>query len=389
MPRREAVPSSRKGGQTPDSPSPERRGGWGVRFAVAFVGLWALWPGGAPRSEAASSAEPASPHAAPASHTLAAAQRRPGTAARPSELVPSEARRERAREALSAFLDRTRYPPGSRPMSERPDLALPNFVPPRSLPVGRTAEDRRRVVLTQDRMDVAPGESATVTVACLEGQVEVPCSLDEAHWHAPGTERTGTLPFRPRGASGGVLSADVDPAALGLEGLSLPLFLETTVHLGADAVPARFELTLTGKAPAHFTGEVRAALEQGSIALHVGVAVDEPGRYVVRARVGEEPGALIAYLSETVALAPGEREVQLTLFGKLLRDEDARGPLVLRDVEGHRLLPDTYPDRERMPTWRGVMSRLEAIPLEDLSDAPWESPEKARMQRMLETDAAR
>jgi hypothetical protein len=205
-----------------------------MRFLVALACLWALWPSGAPRreNEAASSSEPSRSRSAPEPHTVAAVQRAPTMAPRTLEVAHREGRRERAREALSSFLDRTRYPPGSRPIAERPELAQPDFVPARSLPVGEDARGRRRVVLTQDRMDVAPGESAAVTISCLEGRVEVPCSLDQAHWHTLAPEHTGTLAFRAAGANGGVWSAELRPAALGLGGLSLPLFVETRVFLG-------------------------------------------------------------------------------------------------------------------------------------------------------------
>jgi hypothetical protein len=161
---------------------------------------------------------------------------------------------------------------------------------------------------------------------------------------------------------------------------------------GTTTVAARFELTLTGKAPRGSPGRCGMGLEEGSIALYVGVStVDEPGRYVVRARVDEERGEPVG-----VPLGDGGpgRRARPRRSSDPLRQAAAetktrRAPLVLRDVEGYRLLPDTYPDRERMPTWRGVMFRLEAVALEELSSAEWESPEKARLGRMLAGEAAR
>lgn len=43
------------------------------------------------------------------------------------------------------------------------------------------------------------------------------------------------------------------------------------------------------------------------------------------------------------------QEIQLVMFGKLVRGSASAFPLVLRDVEGFLLIPDRFSDRAMMP----------------------------------------
>ncbi len=293
----------------------------------------------------------------------------------------------RARGALDDFQQRTRYPFGSRPASERLDLLRPNFVAPRQVALSDTrgASLGPLLTLTQDRYDIGPGESAVLRLTCAIGARPTPCQVDTALVSLGATPVTTAL-FHPR--EDGSAELVIDPETLGLGAHFGAIRVEAAVRVGSARGVASFDLTSTPKAPALLTGQVREALEQGSLALYVGVEVLEAGRYVLRARGDDARGRRFAYLSESAELGAGQREMRLSVFGKLVRDSGALGPFSLADVELFRLREDTTPDRERAPTWEGVMHVTRAYPSSAFSSDAWQDPMKERVLRALRSDVA-
>lgn len=64
----------------------------------------------------------------------------------------AEKRLARARHTLDGYLQSTRYPPGARPLSEKPDLQKPHSVQPSTQPLARPDHKLTdaRVTLSQD-----------------------------------------------------------------------------------------------------------------------------------------------------------------------------------------------------------------------------------------------
>jgi hypothetical protein len=78
----------------------------------------------------------------------------------------------------------------------------------------------------------------------------------------------------------------------------------------------------------------------------------------------------------------------MCLFGKLVRDEHARSPFTLRDVEGFLLKENSYPDRETVPALIGPVHTTKAYDESQFSTAEWQSEEKKRHTGEFTKDVA-
>jgi hypothetical protein len=76
-------------------------------------------------------------------------------------------------------------------------------------------------------------------------------------------------------------------------------------------------------------------------------------------------------------LEKGLQDAKLCIFGKLVHDEQARAPFVLRDIEGF-LLRESYPDRETIVGVDGPYHTTKPYDPKEFSDAEWQSEEKTR-----------
>ena len=82
------------------------------------------------------------------------------------------------------------------------------------------------------------------------------------------------------------------------------------------------------------------------------------------------------------------QEIKLTVFGKLLRDQEPALPLTLRDVDGSLLKENTDPDRALMPRLEGKVLATRSHPLKNYADAEWESEERSLHLKEFSRDAA-
>ena len=300
----------------------------------------------------------------------------------------------RAQQALTSYRASTRYPPGARPIAEHPDQARPHAVAPLSLPLAR-ADGKlttARVVLRQDRMFLVGDERAALTIACSDGDDPAPCAITSAVAIVPPDMKDASsrraVPVTFSAADGGAVATSFQPSAQGFGGYRGPIRIEVLLDVVGETGGASFDVGYSPAAPAIFTGRVDEAVRAGSLDLDVEVAIDAQGRYVITARVDDADGRSFAYLSENEELAAGRQPVRLRLFGKLIRDEGARSPFRLRDLEGFRLIEDAYPDRDPMVAKEGVVHTTKSYALRDFSDAEWESDEKSRHVKELTKDVA-
>jgi hypothetical protein len=308
----------------------------------------------------------------------------------PRELA--ERRLERARRTLDSYLQATRYPPVSRPLSERPDLQNARSVPTATQPLAR-ADGKltdAKVTLSQDRYFLVGDEAARLTVSCTTSEGPARCEVIRSEARVPPTmPQAGTIPPAPIAfyndgrdgdpkAGNGVPTALFAPAREGFGGYHGPIGVDLLLHVDGEEGGARFEVLYTPAAPARFTGDVREALEEGSLCMYVQMAIDKPGRYVLHARADDTNGKRFAFLEYNEELSAGSQEAKMCLFGKLVRDEHARSPFVLRDLEGFLLKEDAYPDRELVPALVGSVHRTGSYEESQFSDAEWESEEKKR-----------
>lgn len=321
----------------------------------------------------------------------------------PLPVEPSEARQVaelRLKEAeltLAQYVQSTRYPPDSRPLREHPDRIYPMAPVGRTLPLvhrGQASADVQ-VKLTQDRLGITGRESARLEVRCEDSlHATVPCGIQGARAMLPAhlpADRSGrfqptAVEFSDDGKGSHV--ATFQPIAQGFAGYSGPLRVAFTVRAGEEAGELFFDLLYVASPPARLTGKVREAVEKGSLSLYVEVEVKRAGRYVVTGRVDDNRDRPFAYAQWNDALAEGLREVKLTVFGKLIRDESPEWPLKLRDVDGFLLFEDRDPDREELPVLAGLVYRSQPHIASEFSADEWQSEDRERHVKEFSKDVA-
>jgi hypothetical protein len=377
----------------------------GVGGLLLSVGLIGTGPGEAETSspDPESLSEQAAPARAPSRSAgpSASAARSTGEAG-VAPLSPEEAEREaqkqlwekrlaRASFILDSYRESTRYPPESRSIKEHPDQVYPAS-PERKQPLSRDQRDIS-LILKQEKVFVVGDEVVRFFVGCenANSKQPLPCEVHSAFAHeaphlaAAGKLSSVPLDFNDAGRGGdevagdGMWTGSFQPARQGFAMFEGTLRVEFRVRANGNAEGgAFFDILFTPAPPATFTGKVREVVEQGSLRLYVGVQVRKPGRYVMAARVDDGSGIPFAYVSFNEELEAGAREVKLTLFGKLLRDEAPEFPLKLRDVEGFLLREMGDPDRELMKTLAGYVHTTREYALEGFSEAEWSSEERQR-----------
>jgi hypothetical protein len=125
-------------------------------------------------------------------------------------------------------------------------------------------------------------------------------------------------------------------------------------------------------------GPAREAVENGSLTFYLKADIRSAGRYVVSGRVDDARGKPFALVSFNDVLQTGPNEIKLTVFGKLLRDQEAALPLTLRDVDGYLLRENTDPDRALMPRLEGTVLKGKPHALSGFDDNEWRSEERSR-----------
>ncbi len=314
-----------------------------------------------------------------------------GTSNLPSDDIWAP-RLERAQQTLSSYLASTRYPPGSRPLAEQPDQVRPHHVGPLKLPLARRDGKltNAKVTLRQDRMYLVGDERAALSITCDDGEAPAACAITSAAAIVPPDVKSASshpsVPLNFSEGEGGSLGTLFQPSTQGFGGYRGPIRIELTLQVSGESGGASFDVIYTPSAPGVFTGRIQETLRAGSLDLDVEVEIEEPGRYFIVARADDADGKSFAYLAENEELHAGKQEVRLHIFGKLIRDEGARSPFLVRDLEGFRLLEDAYPDRDLMPAREGVVHTTKTYTLRDFTDAEWESEEKARHVKELSKD---
>jgi hypothetical protein len=321
--------------------------------------------GGAPRAEASAGERPAL-----------------DAYADPASLAPEEIEARRQHRLAQARRNRQGYqqhPPYSRPLRENDDLVAPEQVAPTVRPLsppGPGGQDELSAVVrqTQDRVFLRPGSVATVGLEAAIGGEPVPAQVASAtlvRWsgHPPATsEPLLAVAFSPAGP---MLTASFAPPVESLGSYTGDLLLRVEVEVGGERGMLVYAFVYTGAPPAAFAGTVRDRLEAGSVVFDVGLDVRRPGRYRIQGRIDDAAGMPLALARFDGELAPGRFDVPLVLFGKIVHDEGATSPFVLRDLEGFRLLDGVYPDRETLDPLAGPY-RSRAYGAGELSPAPWD-----------------
>ena len=317
----------------------------------------------------------------------------------PMPTVPA-ARRQQLVENLQladhtycSYREGSKYPQGSRPIAEQPDQVYPNAPVAESHPMrleGGGADQKVQIQTSQSRVYMASGEAAAFSLRAVDAEGRVlPLIVTRALAQgmtfkdsrpaaqvalAFGDDGKGADPVAGDGAFAAVLA----PAQTGLAAFNGTIRTEVRYSVAGRAGAVLFDVIYSPELPGAWTGQVREAVEHGSLNFYLKAEIRQAGRYVVTGRVDDAKGKPFALVTFNDLLPAGPSEVRLTMFGKLLRDQEAALPLTLRDVDGYLLKEDTDPDRALMPRIEGKAFVGRPHPLKAFSDAEYQGEERSR-----------
>ncbi|MES2299293.1 MAG: choice-of-anchor X domain-containing protein [Pseudomonadota bacterium] len=375
--------------------------GVSLALVILLAGLVLLLPARSQRGPAPVAAAGAARASAPTSA--------PASAPAPAQLA-SSARAAQLREQFEladhsycSYREGTRYPNASRPIAEHPDQVYPNRPVTESHPMrkdGGGTDPSVQIHTAQTRIYLAAGEAATFTLAAFDADGRaLPLFVTRALARAL-TYREARAPapvalaFADDGRNGdaaagdGAFSGVLAPAQSGLAGFSGTIRTEVKYSVGGRAGVVLFDVVYTAETPAVWGGQVREALENGSLNFYLKLDVRQAGRYLATGRIDDAKGRPFALASFNDTLAAGPNELRLTVFGKLLRDAEAALPLTLRDVDAYLLKENTDPDRALMARLEGPQHVSRSYPLKNFSDAEWQGEERSRYLAELGKDVA-
>ncbi|MDQ1919431.1 choice-of-anchor X domain-containing protein [Massilia pseudoviolaceinigra] len=362
------------------------------------------WRSGAPAGAAASAAPPA-PDRTAATFVAPRPQGAllPPVSGRGAQLQQLREQLALADKTLCDYRAATRYPDLSRPMSEQPDQVYPNQPVTETHAMrseGGRADPSVQIQTSQSRVFMVAGETVALSLRALDSRGAVqPLVITRALAQGitfKGARPTTQLPlaFADDGqmadavAGDGAFGAILAPAQTGLAAFHGTIRTEVRFSVNGRAGVVLFDIVYSPEVPATWTGQIREAIEDGSLVYYLKADVRKAGRYVVSGRVDDAAGKPFALATFNDMLGAGQTEVKLTVFGKLLRDQAPALPLTLRDVDGYLLRENTDPDRLMMPRMEGRAFTGKPHALKDFSDAEWQSETRTRHLEEFGKDVA-
>lgn len=304
------------------------------------------------------------------------------------------------------YRDSSKYPHTARPIAEQGDQVTPNAPVAAANPMrldGGGTDPAVQIQSAQSRVHMVSGETVAFSLRAVDGDGKVlPLVITRAL--AQGLPLNGSrgsragapvaLVFADDGggadpvAGDGAFAAVLAPAQTGLAAFDGTIRTEVRFSVAGRAGALLFDVIYSPVLPAVWTGQVRDALEDGSLNFYLKADIRQAGRYIVTGRVDDARGKPFALLTFNELLDTGPNEVRLSMFGKLMRDQAPALPLTLRDVEGYLLKENTDPDRSLMPRLEGAAHVTKAYPLTAFSSSEWHSEERSRYLNAFGKDVA-
>jgi hypothetical protein len=292
-----------------------------------------------------------------------------------------------------SYRDSSKYPHNSRPIAEQPDQVYPNAPVTETHAMrldGGGADPKVQIQTSQSRVYMASGEGVAFSLRAVDADGNVlPLVITRAV--AQGLTYKGNRPsaqvalaFADDGkgadpvAGDGAFAAVLAPAQTGLASFNGTIRTDVRYSVAGRAGAVLFDVIYSPELPGTWTGQVREAVENGSLNFYLKADIRQAGRYIVTGRVDDAKGRPFALVTFNDLLATGPNEVRLTMFGKLMRDQEAALPLTLRDVDGYLLRENTDPDRALLPRLEGKAYVGKPHPLKAFSDAEWQGEERSR-----------
>ena len=397
-----------------NQPSP-RKGWLGKYWQLAAVGLvsalvvgaWSLNANDsvAPESLTVASADEKINTAVSFSASTAKANNTQVTRLTPEQraalILELQNRLKEAEQAYASYKINTKYPLESRLFSENPDQIYPNRPIEELNPLRKTdgtIDPTVNVKSTQTRVFVANKESVVFSITAVDKSGKIlPLFVNRAvavGAPAPG-QRAGaqvTMLFSDDGSNGdasagdGVYSATLNPSTSGLANFNGTIRTDVRFTVRDSSASLLFDIIYTPETPATWTGAIRDVQEAGSLNFYLKANVNQGGRYLINGRVDDATGKPLALLSFNEILPTGPQEIKLSLFGKLLTDQQPAFPLTLRDVDGYLLKENTDPDRALMPRLEGSVHVTKKYVAASFSPAESESEQRTRNLTELAKD---
>lgn len=138
-----------------------------------------------------------------------------------------------------------------------------------------------------------------------------------------------------------------------------------------------------GQEPARFTGDFSDAVEEGSVAVYVGLDVDVPGYYHVDANLWSADGEPVGWAKWTGDLEAGPQQARLLFFGRVITDSESEPPWRVEQIRGFRYAEDRTPAVQPLMPFEGFYT-VQSTFADGISDAEWEDPQ--REARLAELD---
>jgi hypothetical protein len=150
----------------------------------------------------------------------------------------------------------------------------------------------------------------------------------------------------------------------------------------------RLFYTSPDRIPARLTGEARDFVRDGSLVVALEVDVDQRGFYRFDANLYGGDGRPVGWAAWKGDLDPGRESVDLSFYGKVLRDAGVPGPYTLGEPRGYRFLDGEFPDRELLPD-APMDYTTSAWPLDAFTDARYDDAHELHMVDLMLDDLER
>lgn len=358
-----------------------------VVLVLVLIAIW-KWPRATPDPA------PLATHPTPASETYSVTSRAPAVAGIAPVAEPPGV--ETLEKSLADYKAVSVYPPWSRPLGEETaDKLYWNRTVISDLPMDDRPGKSSIYRFGADRWTVPFNESLTSWIEVLDGGKRIPVTVTDASLIST-KGRVTTLTYHDDGVDGDAVAGDLRYSNR-LAPSKYPQLAKHAhqVRIEAIIIAAGVKRQITRdfayspRKAADITG-AREALRDGNLVVTLDVEVAENGLYTFEANVMTPDGAPIVYGEKSYPLEPGQRSVDIVMFGRAFAERKTDGPYVVQDIRGMRRFVDT--DEQNFFFTYAKPLRTHAYKYMQFSAAEWDAPERqdtiANFERLIDETRA-
>lgn len=332
-----------------------------IGVVLALIIVMVLWPSGASRDAYDEGPEGGVDGPVDQSATRAGRTR---SAESPTHTADAAIRETKssAQQHIERFLDAQKYPPGSgRLTADHHDLLKWNTRHEEPQLVtdthGRPEHEQVRFIFTADRYFYQSGQVVHAKLGAWKGDRPISLLIVDAR-----AKREGRAGLAGQDFPLQFVEQDMTYLCDFVPAVAFPehhgnILLDVILEYGEGELheaQLRLFYTPDSAIPARFTGSFRDAVEEGSLVVRAGVEVFTRGFFIINANLFDGLSRPVAFTTFKGELSPGDTEVPLVFFGRILHDADGSPPYVVTDLRGYRFLDGQFPDREPMSQYQGT-----------------------------------